>query len=160
MQEKVLDHLYHRTRVDAQITGTIILVAGMAVLALAVGDRFKPLHPSARMFDYARLVWVEDQQGWVDEKKLIDTGNFPPQSNRGTLDEREIQPISVAVVVVIGVFAVAYFLYVPARRQTRLMNAVFAHEPGHPYQRPWNEIRVTFWALDAVLAFIMFYFIT
>jgi len=160
MNEKILDHIYHRTRVDAQITGTIVLVAGMAILALAAGDGFKPLQPGAEMFETARLVWVEDERGWVDEKKLIEAGNFPPVSNRGPLDVREIQPISVSIIVVVGALAVAYFLYAAARRQTRLMNAVYASEPNHPYQRPWEEIRVTFWALNVVLAFILFYFIS
>jgi len=159
MNDKMLDHLYHRTRIDAQISGCIILVAGMAVLALTIGDRFEPLHPSARWIDYARLVWVEDGNDWVDERKLIDTGNFPPVSNRGPLEVREIQPISVSLVVVIGALASAYFLYTAARRQTRLMNSVFANEPGQPYQRPWEEIRVTFWAMNTVLAFILFYFV-
>ena len=42
MQDKMLDHLYHRTRVDAQITGNICLVAIMAILALTCGDKFEP----------------------------------------------------------------------------------------------------------------------
>jgi hypothetical protein len=159
MNERMIDHLYHRTRIDAQITGTIALVAGMAVLALIIGSRFEPLHPSAQTFDFTRLVWVEAEGGWVDERKLIETGNFPPVTNRGPLEVRQIQPISISIVIVLGALAVAYFLYTAARRQTRLMNAVYANEPGTPYQRPWEEIRVTFWALDVVLLFILFYFI-
>ncbi|MCB9849081.1 MAG: hypothetical protein H6817_00080 [Phycisphaerales bacterium] len=160
MDQKIVDHLYHRTRIDAQITGTIILVAGMGVLALLMGDHFKPLQPGAEMWDYSRLVWVEAERGWVVERKLIEAGNFPPVTNHGNLEVREIQPISVSIIVVLGTFAVSYFLYASARRQTRLMNAVYANDPGKPYQRPWEQIRITFWALNVVLVFIMFYFIT
>ncbi|HRX85382.1 MAG TPA: hypothetical protein P5572_10225 [Phycisphaerae bacterium] len=160
MYEKALDHLYHRSRVDAQITGNIMLVGLLAVLAIAVGDRFEPMHPSAKLFDTSRLVWVENESGWIDERKLIETGNFPPASNHGTLDVREIQPISISIILAIGTFAAAYFLYTSARRQTRLMNAVYSNDPAHPYQRPWEEIRITFWALDIVLAFIVFYLIS
>lgn len=160
MNEKALDHQYHRSRVDAQITGNIMLVATLGVLAILIGDRFEPLHPSARVFETSRLVWVEEEDGWIDERKLIETGNFPPVSNRGPLEVREIQPISIAVMLIIGVFATAYFLYTAARRQTRLMNAVYSNDPAHPYQRPWEEIRITFWALDIALAFIVFYLIS
>jgi hypothetical protein len=73
---------------------------------------------------------------------------------------REIYSISLSIMVVLSVAAVAYFIYRAARRQTRLLNAVYASEPSSPYQRPWEEIRVTFWALDATLAFIMFFFLT
>ncbi len=168
MQEKMLDHLYHRTRVDAQITGNICLVAIMAILALTCGDKFEPFRFGANWLEPVRLAWVEGtpdpinqnvfiKGSWVLEKTLVRAGNFPPTTNKGPLDVREIQPISLSLVLTIGVFTIAYFIYASARRQTRLMNAVYANEGAPPYQRSWESIRITFWALDITLAFIMFF---
>ncbi len=160
MQEKILDHIYHRTRVDAQITGSVLLVGLMAVLAVTIGDRFEPLHPGANLFESAWLVWVEHDQTWVTQSRLLESGNFPPPDNQGPLITREIAPISISMIVVLGALAAAFFNYLCARRQTRLLNSVYANEPNPPYQRPWREIRMTFWALDLVLAFILFYLIS
>ncbi len=171
MRDKMLDHLYHRSRVDAQITGNICLVAIVGVLALTLGEQFEPFRYGANWFEPVRLVWVEtmadsdvrntaNQTGrgtWVLEQTLHVAGNFPPAQNRGPLFVRVIRPVSLSVVLVIGTLAIAYFIYASARRQTRLMNAVFANDSDMPYQRRWEEIRVTFWALDVTLAFILFF---
>lgn len=160
MNDKLLDHIYHRTRVDAHITGNILLVAVMAILALTLGAKFQPFRYGAKWLEPVRLVWIEDQQGWALESSLVAGNNFPPAQNRGPVDIREIYPISVSVMLAVGVVAIAYFIYRCARRQTRLMNSVFANEPMRPYERPWEEIRVTFWALNATLAFILFFFLS
>jgi len=62
-------------------------------------------------------------------------------------------------VLVVGVAAICYFIYSCARRQARLMTSVFGSEEHRPYDRPWEEIRVTFWALDVAMAFILFFFL-
>lgn len=159
MQDKMADHLYHRGRVDSHITGNIILVATVAILALTIGDRFKPFRYGAEWFEPVRLVWMEEQRAWMLEPSLVRDGNYPPAENNGPVVLKEIYPISLSIVLGIGVLAIAYFIYTCARRQTLLMNQVFADETDKPYERPWREIRVTFWALDVVLAFIIFFFL-
>jgi hypothetical protein len=160
MDHRLIDHFYHRSRVDAHITGNILLVATVGVLALVAGERFKPFNYGAALFEPVRLVWVERSQDWVRESTLRQSNNFPPQDNRGPADVREICPISYSIVLVLGVGAIAYFIYTCARRQARLMNSVFsASDENRPYDRPWEEIRVTFWALDVALAFILFFFL-
>jgi hypothetical protein len=155
MTRKDLDHYYHRSRVDAHISGNIAFVAVVAVLALTVGERFKPFQHGARMLEPSRLVWLEREQAWFPERILVDRNDFPPALNRGELCTREIYPISLSIVFVMGCLAVAGFIYACARRQTYLMSAVFADQPDMAYQRPWREVRVTFWALDVVLLFVL-----
>lgn len=158
MNDKMLDHIYHRTRVDAHITGNILLVATVAVLALTIGDRFRPFRYGARWIEPVRLVWLEEGD-WVLESSLVQADNFPPAQNNGPVEVREIQPITTSLVLTVGILAIAFFIYRCARRQAMLLNAVFANEPNKPYERTWEELRVTFWALDAVLIFALILFL-
>ncbi|HNO79616.1 MAG TPA: hypothetical protein PKN33_16320 [Phycisphaerae bacterium] len=153
--DKQLDHIYHRSRIDAHITGMIILVTLMAILSLTIGPKFAPFKVGARMLDSVRYVWVEADQEWVTEHTLVRSGTFPPIGNRGETDIREVYPKVVSLVLFIGVMAVSGFIYKCARRQTRLMNQIYADDPDRPYYRPWSEIRITFWALNFVLLFVM-----
>ena len=155
---KFRDHDYHRSRVDAHITGSVLFVALMAILGLTIGDKFRPFHYGASWLEPARLIWVEQDQGWTTEAKLVELGTYPPAGNQGPVVTADIYPIVLSVVVTLGSIAIAYFIYAAARRQTRLMLAVYADAPDRPYQRPWSEIRVTFWALDLLLLFILFFF--
>jgi hypothetical protein len=145
--------------VDAHITGNILLVALVATMALLTGSKFKPFRFGAEWFEPVRLVWVEEGEQWVLERTLVQTGNFPPASNKGPVAVQEIYPISLSLVLGIGIAVIAYFIYTCAKRQTQLMVSVFAGEADRPYDRPWDEIRVTFWALDVALAFIVFFFL-
>lgn len=156
MDAKYLDHSYHRSRVDAHISGMIGLVALIAVLALTIGHEFKPFQPGAEWLEPVRLVWVESEGGWMPQRKLVELGNYPPATNRGPLQTHDIQPIVVSIVIILGTLAASYFVYRCARRQTSLMNSVFTD--GAAYQRPWEEIRVTFWGLNVTLLFILFFF--
>jgi hypothetical protein len=55
------------------------------------------------------------------------------------------------------VLAAAFFIYRAARRQVYLLKKVYeGHDEQRPYERDWPEIRVTFWALDIVLLFLLF----
>lgn len=158
MDQKHLDHAYHRSRVDAQILGMITLVTIVAVLALTLSDRFQPFEPGAKWWEPVRLIWLEKQQSWLPEKTLIDTNDFPPSQNlSNVITAQQIYPRSTCLVLVIGVLAVAHFTYRCARRQTNLMNSVFGDHASASYQRPWEEIRVTFWALNATLLFLLFF---
>jgi hypothetical protein len=72
---------------------------------------------------------------------------------------KEIYPVSYSVVVVFASVMASLFLYSCARRQTYLMNSVYAEDDeSRPYDRPWKEIRVTFWALFLVLLGVLFLF--
>ncbi len=153
------DHNYHRSRVDAHITGNIVFVAAMVVMALLIGDQFKPFQHGAKWLDPVRLVWVERDQDWVAESILVDSATFPPVDNTGPVITVMIYPIVLSAVLVLGSLAIAYFIYTAARRQTRLMHDVYAGAADRPYDRPWNEIRVTFWALDVALLFALFLFL-
>ena len=158
MDHKHLDHAYHRSRVDAHIGGQIVLVTIVAILALTLSERFQPFADGADWWQPVRMVWLEKQQSWLPERTLIDTHDFPPSQNlSSTIVSNVLYPRSTCAVLVIGVLAVAYFSYRCARRQTRLMNSVFADQGGAAYQRPWEEIRVTFWALQATLLFLLFF---
>jgi hypothetical protein len=73
---------------------------------------------------------------------------------------KELYPGVYSLVVVLGSLFAAYFLYRCARRQARLMLAAYpANDPNRPYDRPWSEIRVTFWALFVVLLGVLFLFL-
>jgi hypothetical protein len=62
-------------------------------------------------------------------------------------------------VVVFASVMASLFLYSCARRQTYLMNSVYAEDDeNRPYDRPWAEVRVTFWALFLVLLGVLFLF--
>jgi hypothetical protein len=61
---------------------------------------------------------------------------------------------------VVGSLAAALFIYRCAHRQAGLMIALFGTGPDAPYQRPWCEIRVTFWALDIATLFVLFFFLS
>ncbi len=152
---KQLDHLYHRSRIDAHITGMIVLVVLMAILSLTIGPKFAPFKVGAKLLEPVRFVWVEVEQDWVTEYALVQTGTFPPIGNKGNIDIREVYPKVVSLVLFIGVMAVSAFIYKCARRQTRLMNQIYVDDPERPYFRSWSEIRITFWALNFVLLFVM-----
>lgn len=153
--DKQLDHIYHRSRIDAQITGMILLVAVVAILALTIGDKFAPFKVGAKMLEPVRFVWVEMEYEWVTERTLVQTGTFPPMDNKGNIDIREIHPQVVCIVLFLSVMAISGFIYKCARRQTALMNQIYADDPERPYYRPWSEIRITFWALNFALLFVM-----
>lgn len=153
--DKQLDHIYHRSRIDAQITGMIALVAVMAILSLTIGPKFAPFKVGASMLEPVRFVWVEVEQEWVSEYTLVQTKTFPPIGNMGNIDIREVYPKVVSIVLFISVMAISGFIYKCARRQTRLMNEIYADDPDRPYFRPWSEIRITFWALNFALLFVM-----
>ncbi len=153
--DKQLDHIYHRSRIDAQITGMIVLVGIMAILSLTVGPKFAPFKIGAKLLQPQRYVWVEMEQEWVTENTLVNTGTFPPIENKGAVDIREVYPQVVSLVLFISVMAISGFVYKCARRQTRLMNQIYADDPDRPYYRPWSEIRITFWALNFALLFVM-----
>jgi len=159
IEPKHLDHAYHRSRVDAHINGQIILVGVVAFFAFTAGGKFQPLQHGARLWEPTRMVWVERQQSWMPEQKLIELNDFPPTGNVGPIVVQEIYPISVTVAVVIGVLVCSYFVYRCARRQTRLMNSVFGNARDDVYQRGWKDIRVTFWALNVALLFALFFLI-
>jgi len=160
MTTQQLNHAYHRGRVDVHIQGAIAFTVMMAVLALIIGDKFEPFHPGVRLLQPVQLIWAEEEQGWVSQSTLIASGNFPPAGNRGPVLLREIYPACLSIMLVIGTLAVAYFLYVCARRQTRLMLEACRNDPDPPYQRAWKELRVTFWALNVALAFVLFFFLS
>jgi len=153
--DKQLDHIYHRSRIDAQIAGMIMLVAIMAILGLTIGNKFAPFRLGARMLEPVRYVWVEQEYDWVTEHTLVRSGTFPPVDNKGNIEIREIYPQVVSIVLCLSVLTIAGFIYTCARRQTHLMNQIYADDPDRPYYRPWSEIRVTFWALDAALLFVL-----
>lgn len=152
---KQLDLNYHRSRIDAQITGMIALVAVMAILALTIGHKFAPFKLGAKMLEPVRYVWIEQEHDWVTEWALVQTGTFPPPENKGDIEIREIYPKVVSIVLFISVMAISAFIYTCARRQTRLMNQVYDDETDRPYYRPWEDIRITFWALNFALLFVM-----
>ena len=158
MTVKVFDQAYHRSRVDVQIQGSIFFVMGIGVLALLIGDRFQPFHPGARWTESTHLVWLEQEQDWATEAQLVRSKNYPPSVNTGPLVRKTIYPIRDCVILVLGCVLTAAFTYTCAKRQAALMNAVFRGEVDQPYQRPWEDIRVTFWALDIALLFILFFF--
>lgn len=153
--DRQLDHIYHRSRIDAQITGMIALVAVMAVMSLTIGHKFAPFKLGAKMLEPVRYVWLEREHEWVTEQKLVETEQFPPIGNKGNIEIREIYPKVVSIVLFISVMAISGFIYKCAHRQTRLMNQVYADVPDRPYYRPWSEIRITFWALNFALLFVM-----
>ncbi len=153
--DKQLDHIYHRSRIDAQITGMIVLVATVAILAITVGPKFAPFKVGAKLLQPVRYVWVEMEHDWVTEFTLVQSGTFPPYDNKGNVDIREVYPQVVSIVLFIGVMAVSGFIYKCARRQTRLMNQIYADESDQPYYRPWSDIRITFWALNFALLFVL-----
>ncbi|MBN1514453.1 MAG: hypothetical protein JXB13_20730 [Phycisphaerae bacterium] len=73
---------------------------------------------------------------------------------------KELYPGVYSLVVVLGSLFAAYFLYRCAQRQARLMLSVYpASDPKRPYDRPWSEIRITFWALFVVLIGVLFLFL-
>ena len=160
MTPQEMNHAYHRSRVDVHIQGAIWFTVAMAVLALAVGDKFRPFHPGARLLEPVQLVWAEEEQGWVAQSTLIASGDYPPVRNKGPVLLQETYPTCISIMLVVGALAVAYFLYVCARRQTKLMLDACKDDPDPPYQRTWQELRVTFWALDIALAFILFFFLS
>ena len=73
---------------------------------------------------------------------------------------KEIYAGSYSVVVVLAALGAAYFLYGCARRQAYLMLSVYGEDDkDRPYDRPWEEVRVTFWALFCVLVGVLFLFV-
>jgi len=80
--------------------------------------------------------------------------------SHGPVITKELYPGVYSLVVVLGSMFAAYFLYRCARRQARLMLAAYpANDPNRPYDRPWSEIRVTFWGLFVVLLGVLFLFL-
>ena len=80
--------------------------------------------------------------------------------SHGPFITKELHPGVYSLVVVLGSMFAAYFLYRCARRQARLMLAAYpANDPNRPYDRPWSEIRVTFWAMFVVLLGVLFLFL-
>lgn len=158
MDQKYLDHAYHRSRIDAHIGGLIMLVTIVAILALTLSEKFQPFEPGADWWEPVRQVWMEKEQSWLPEAKLIEVNNFPPAGNRNAvLTTRNIYARSTCLILIIGTLAVFYFSYQCAKRQTTLMNSVFVDQGDGAYQRPWSEIRVTFWALGATLLFLLLF---
>lgn len=158
MDQKYLDHAYHRSRVDAHIGGLILLVTIVAIFALTLSEKFQPFEPSVDWWEPVRQVWIERQQSWLPESKLIELKDFPPSSNiNKVMTIRTVYPRSTCLILAIGVLAVFYFSYRCAKRQTMLMNSVFVEQGNGAYQRPWAEIRVTFWALGATLLFLLLF---
>jgi hypothetical protein len=235
MDSKLIDHAYHRSRIDAHIAGAIFFAASVVVLAFLVGDKFKPFQEGAQPWSSTLLVWDAKTDAWIAAKQMWLAGEFhthgdqymltpmrPPVSpatfrkppkgmettdvSEGTagtegqnpasasgaeenpsggavqapppapspgqylitrvgdeasavLVTKEIYPSSYSIVVVFASVMASLFLYSCARRQTYLMNSVYAEDDeDRPYDRPWAEIRVTFWALFLVLLGALFLF--
>jgi len=252
MDSKLLNHAYHRSRVDAHISLSIGLVMFMVVLAFLAGDKFRPFQQGANFWSPTLLVWNPETDAWVPLRwlrqvgglqKETDTyhvisppgpeasatqgdvtapGDLPDSSDdtddpesaqpeeeaaavgagSATADEptddeeweaeamepkpsdegalkyivnkvghrpdptlqavitMEIHPTSYSVVFVFAVLAGSWFLYRCARRQAMLMLSVYHEEDeNRPYDRPWEEIRVTFWGLLLVLLAAVFLFL-
>ena len=157
MDAKARDHAYHRSRVDAQIGGSIGFVLLMLALALLVGDKFQPLQQGADPWSSTLLVWQANTNAWIPLQTALQSQ--PDLGASRAMVTKEIYPGSYFGVVALGSLGAAYFLYSCARRQARLMAAVYApDDPQRPYDRPWSEVRVTFWGLFAVLLGVLFLF--
>lgn len=239
MDSKIIDHAYHRSRVDAHIAGAIFFAVAVGVLAFLVGDKFKPFQEGAEPWSSTLLVWDAKTDAWIPAKQMWLAGQFQargdqyvltpmrapvspatfrkppahldetdvsagtggaegegphPDTSGGTATQgnpsggavqanqpspgtgqylitrvgdesssvlvtNEIYPISYSIVVVFASVMASLFLYSCARRQTYLMNSVYAEDDeNRPYDRPWSEVRVTFWALFLVLLGVLFLF--
>ncbi len=157
MNTKESIHAYHRSRVDAQIGGAIAFILLLLVLAFLVGDKFQPFQQGVDAWSSTLLVWQSDSNAWIPARtaRLSEWGS----SMERPLIWKEIHPRSYSVVVFIGSLVAAFFLYTCAHRQATLMLSVYGeNEENHPYDRPWKEIRVTFWALFIVLLGVLFLF--
>ena len=157
MNAKERDHAYHRSRVDAHIGGSIVFVLLMLALAFLVGDKFKPFQQGADMWSSTLLVWRPETNAWMPIHPTI-LSELTADPHR-LMITKEIHPRSYSVVVVLGSLGAALFLWRCAYRQARLMLSVYdENDENRPYDRPWEEIRITFWALFIVLFGVLFLF--
>ena len=176
MDTKALDHAYHRSRVDSHIGGSIVFIFIVVGLAFIVGDKFKPFQEGADIWASTLLVWQADTNAWVPaypnvlselsapskKYKLTKEGDTLTlaANDAAQLITRQVYPRSYSLVVTLGSLIAAFYLYGCARRQTYLMNAVYSEDDeDRPYDRPWEEVRITFWALFVVLLGALFLFL-
>ena len=157
MDTKALNHAYHRSRVDAHMSGSAALILLMLVFAFVGGDRFKPFQQGADMWSSTLLAWHAETNAWIPITSVLQSN--PDAIATGQMITKEIYPRCYSVVVILGSLVAAFFVYGCAARQTRLMRSVYdADDKSRPYDRPWSEIRVTFWAMFAILLGVLFLF--
>ncbi|MCP4593870.1 MAG: hypothetical protein GY842_24310 [bacterium] len=158
MDRKMLDHSYHRSRVDAQMGGGIAFILLMLALSFLVGDKFKLFQQGAENWTSTLLVWDTNTKSWMPVHATT-ISDWESGTGKPILT-KEIHPRSFSLVVVLGSLVAAYFLYACARRQARLMRSVYDEDDSSaPYDRQWGELRVTFWGMFIVLLGTLFLFV-
>jgi hypothetical protein len=162
MDTRCSDHAYHRSRVDAHIAGSVILILFMGGMAFLVGDKFQPFVDGSEMWRPTVLAWHAEANAWIPAVDMARELDAPVGSATGKGQlciTKEIYPQSYSLVLGLSGLIASLFLYLAARRQTRLMLASLERNaPDRPYDRTWEEIRVTFWALFLVLLGVLFVF--
>jgi hypothetical protein len=193
MDPRLLDHAYHRSRVDANLQGTVAFAVLIAAMAFIIGDKFKPFVQGVGLWSTTSLVWTPETRIWQPAEQLWTTDEVLDQRDRyvitpvlePTADNdspqvptgeyvvtradpggsgrrlvREVYPISYSGLLVIGTLLVWAYFYTCARRQAdRMLRAAAECKSLRPYDRPWTEIRGTFWALLGVLLVELFLFL-